>query len=129
MFKSKNIGNIVTKNHKTPLKTIRQYCVRECMNDNQVEVALCTSPGCALYSYRFGKRGENEKSPIKSIHAYCVDCSDGNRNVSKCDFLECALFPYRCGHNPALKGKGGNPNIGHIRALSLNPAIDLKTQP
>lgn len=54
-------------------------------------------------------------TPMKAIRAKCLDCSCGNPyEVTKCPITDCALYPYRDGHNPNRKGigmKGGNPNL------------------
>jgi len=41
-------------NRKTPLKSIRKYCI-ECSGESKREVRACTVSGCALHFYRFGK--------------------------------------------------------------------------
>ena len=48
-------------------------------------------------------------TPIKAIRAKCIDCCCGQiYEVTKCVCVDCPLYPYRMGHNPKLKGKGGN---------------------
>ena len=39
----------------TPIKAIRYHCL-ECVGFKYTEVDGCTSPNCALFPYRFGKR-------------------------------------------------------------------------
>lgn len=48
-------------------------------------------------------------TPVKAIRAKCIDCCCGQMyEVSKCVCVECPLYPFRMGHNPNRKGKGGN---------------------
>lgn len=54
-------------------------------------------------------------SPLKSIRAKCLnDCMCGQATeVRLCPITDCPLYPYRMGHNPNRKGKGGN--VEHLR--------------
>lgn len=46
-------------------------------------------------------------TPLKAIRAKCLDCCVGQPSeVRKCTDEDCALFPYRFGHNPSRKGIG-----------------------
>lgn len=48
-------------------------------------------------------------TPLKAIRAKCIDCCCGQiYEVKRCVCEDCALYRYRMGHNPSLKGKGGN---------------------
>ena len=48
-------------------------------------------------------------TPVKAIRAKCIECNCGNlAEVKRCIMPDCPLYPYRMGHNPARKGKGGN---------------------
>lgn len=48
-------------------------------------------------------------TPLKAIRAKCLDCCIGQVNeVRLCPSKDCALWPYRLGHNPARQGVGGN---------------------
>lgn len=50
----------------------------------------------------------NDLTPCKAIHQFCIDCCGGNRKGPKlCSLTECVLWPYRTGHNPKRRGKGG----------------------
>lgn len=42
---------------------------------------------------------------IEAIHQKCLTCVP---NVAECKNESCSLYPYRMGHNPNRKGKGGN---------------------
>ena len=47
-------------------------------------------------------------SPLKSIRQKCLDCCCGQMaEVKLCPCEDCALYPYRMGHNPSRKGIGG----------------------
>lgn len=47
-------------------------------------------------------------TPLKAIRAKCLDCCIGQANeVRLCPSKDCALWPYRLGHNPARQGVGG----------------------
>ena len=52
-------------------------------------------------------------SPLKAIRAKCVDCCCGVQSeVRLCPCEDCALYPYRMGHNPNRKGIGGKFETG-----------------
>lgn len=56
-------------------------------------------------------------TPIKAIRAHCLDCMCGQATeVRLCPIADCSLYPYRMGHNPSRKGKGGN--TGHFAPKS-----------
>ena len=47
-------------------------------------------------------------TPVKAIRAHCLDCMCGQaQEVRLCPITDCSLYPYRMGHNPSRKGKGG----------------------
>jgi hypothetical protein len=53
-------------------------------------------------------------TPMKAIRTKCLDCMRGQVNeVRLCPITDCSLYPYRMGHNPSRKGKGGN--VEHLR--------------
>lgn len=97
--------------NKSPLKSVKSYCLHHCMNHQAYEVKLCSSSQCPFYVIRFGKKAPGVSS-LKSIKKYCIDCSEGARNTEKCPFPECQLYIYRKGKNPNLQGKGGNKPKG-----------------
>ena len=44
-------------------------------------------------------------TPLKAIRLKCLDCCfDQINEVRLCPITDCALYPYRMGHNPKLKG-------------------------
>jgi len=53
------VRQVVGKRMKTPVKSIRAYCI-ECQGGSHKEVRLCTSYDCPLYGYRMGKRPSQE---------------------------------------------------------------------
>ena len=57
-------------------------------------------------------------TPIKAIRAKCLDCCCWQSNeVKLCTVTDCALYPYRLGHNPYITRKG-DPHFGErMRAL------------
>lgn len=56
-------------------------------------------------------------TPIKAIRAKCLECMCGQATeVRLCPITDCSLYPYRMGHNPNRKGKGGN--AGHFAPKS-----------
>ncbi len=59
-------------------------------------------------------------TPMKAIRAKCLDCMCGQVNeVRLCPSTDCPLYPYRMGHNPSRKGKGGNEE--HLRKKEVEP--------
>jgi len=51
-------------------------------------------------------------TPCKAIRLKCLDCSCGSSNeVKLCPILDCPLYPYRFGKNPAYAGRKGNPQV------------------
>jgi hypothetical protein len=102
------------KNDYSPIKAIHQYCVVTCCAGQPKPVEQCpveeiTDPDfpCSLHPFRLGKYPQPKKSPLKAIKIKCMDCSAGERKrVKNCQKLDCPLFPFRLGHNPARKGIG-----------------------
>lgn len=46
---------------------------------------------------------EKTLTPIKAIRAKCLDCCcNSSIEVKKCTAVQCALYPYREGHNPNI---------------------------
>lgn len=92
----------------TPKKAIEAEC-RSCKNGQRFD---CESSTCKLDDRRL--------PTLKRIKAHCLDCVGGRAEVLSCmgNILnptphKCALWAYRLGTNPALKGKGGN--ISNLR--------------
>lgn len=48
-------------------------------------------------------------TPLKAIRLKCLDCCCGQaREVRDCSCLDCGLYPYRLGKNPARAGLKNN---------------------
>lgn len=46
-------------------------------------------------------------TPLKAIRAKCMDCTNNQFiEVRECCIKDCALYPYRMGHNPNRAGLG-----------------------
>lgn len=46
------------------------------------------------------------QSPLKAIREKCLDCCCGFKNeIRLCNIKNCALYPFRFGHNPYKKKK------------------------
>jgi len=100
---------LISGKYVRPLKAVRGYCLW-CMNGSSNEVSLCPSNDCSLYQLRFGKRVKGVLV-LRSIKKRCQDCGETPRAARKCEFLDCALYPYRLGHNPARQGLGGKREV------------------
>ncbi len=60
-------------------------------------------------------KNSNNKGPLKAIHKKCVECSgDNQKEVKHCEITDCALHPYRFGHNPNRQGVGRKINISRL---------------
>ena len=57
-------------------------------------------------------------TPCKAIRAKCLDCCCGSAyEVKMCAVTDCALYPFRDGHNPNRKGLGNNsPNTSGLKS-------------
>jgi len=49
-------------------------------------------------------------TPLKVIRLKCLECAGSFKAIKDCVSIDCPLYIYRFGHNPALKGKR-RPNI------------------
>lgn len=92
----------------TPLKAVRKFCL-DCVGGIQKEVTECNNPPgsefeCLLHPFRFGRNLKSKRLTLKIIKNQCSWCLNGYPKKD-CLSPECALFPYRSGHNPKLKGK------------------------
>lgn len=64
-------------------------------------------------------------TPLKAIRLKCLDCSDMSyREVEKCEFTECPLYPFRFGKNPNRKGIG---NASNFKKKPTQQAISEQT--
>lgn len=47
-------------------------------------------------------------TPVRAIRAHCLHCCGYSpKEVRLCTVHSCDLYPYRMGHSPGRKGKGG----------------------
>jgi len=102
---------------KSPLKTIRAYCLT-CCGQSYSEVKACTcgeltiSPGdamesCPLFPYRLGHRPSvAPMRPLRAIRAKCLDCYPEGAWSGACEVEKCLLYAFRMGHHPGRVGKG-----------------------
>lgn len=59
---------------------------------------------------------EKKTTPLKAIRQKCLDCCCYQVNeVRLCPVEDCALHPYRFGHNPARKGMGNSKTLEKLR--------------
>ena len=94
------------KTKLSPLKSIRKYCVDNCMVSQEHEVRVCPTEACPLYGLRFGKN-TNGLKVLKQIQERCLDCSGYSyAEVRKCEHSDCELYPFRMGKNPNRAGIG-----------------------
>lgn len=63
-------------------------------------------------------RKESAMTPCKAIRAKCLDCCCGSAyEVKMCAVTDCALYPFRDGHNPNRKGLGNkSPNTSGLKS-------------
>ena len=60
-------------------------------------------------------------TPMKAIRAKCLDCCCWNPNeVRLCTVKDCALYPYRDGHNPRRKGVGNSSGLEKARMVKAS---------
>ena len=105
------------KKNLTPVKAIRNKCL-DCSGGCLDDIKNCECFGnegaiekCFVYPYRMGKRPQvkAEYSPVKSIRKYCLWCCCESFSLAKeCLVMDCPLWIYRLGKNPARKGVSGN---------------------
>ncbi len=115
---------------KTPLRTIRDYCLR-CAGFQTSLVRDCVIGNCPLYFYRFGVGFRSQKfpgsaevppgtrfSPMRAIRKHCLECMAGHPSqVAGCrghggdcqpGDPPCELYPFRFGKRPATVAKKRN---------------------
>jgi hypothetical protein len=58
-------------------------------------------------------------TPIRAIRARCIECVGQHYSlIRNCEHLDCPLFRYRLGTNPARKGIGGRKKLPLENPLS-----------
>lgn len=95
---------------KSPSRTIRalcHYCVQG-RADSEVEnctghIVFATGKPCPFYEYRTGSK----RPPVKVMRQFCLSCMGGSKEaVKECSTIDCLIYPFRFGKNPARAGKG-----------------------
>ena len=60
---------------------------------------------------------------VKAIRQKCLDCAENYAEVTRCEFTDCSLYPYRFGKNPfwgKAKPESYQPPLKAIRAECLS---------
>lgn len=66
------------------------------------------------------KRKKRTDTPLKAIKKPCRECAgDSPKEVWLCLSKDCSLFPFRQGHDPGRKGKGGPMRKNHELSSSF----------
>lgn len=66
-------------------------------------------------------------TPIQAIEAKCRDCVCGDdKAVKYCGISDCALFPFRLGHNPNIAKRIYSPEQRAAMAERMQKARDAK---
>ena len=60
-------------------------------------------------------------TPLRAIREKCLDCCCGSAlEVKLCPVKDCAIYPFRDGHNPNRKGIGNrNPNTDNLNSKNV----------
>lgn len=88
--------------YKTPLKTIRTYCIH-CVGGDLEEVRNCTANNpqwhvCPFHRYRMNKG----RPSARIFRKFCLQCMNGSRDmVNNCNTSHCLIHPYRMGKHPS----------------------------
>ena len=98
------------KSHKSPSQTIRAYChyCIQSRSDTEVEnctgyIVFATGKPCPFYEYRMG----GKRPSVKVMRKFCMECMGGSKEaVKECSTIDCLIYPFRFGKNPARAGKG-----------------------
>ncbi len=108
------MGGMTMEEKFTPMEAVRAYCTqylgmtqwnREKIQDCEGDQA--TNGACPFFPYRMGKR-----LGVSAFRKYCLYCTCGDRAyVLSCPAETCPVYPYRFGHNPAMKGRGHNAEL------------------
>lgn len=52
-------------------------------------------------------------TPLQAIRWKCKECSNFNdAEIRRCEIKDCALYPFRLGHNPSRQGLGSKNPFG-----------------
>jgi len=66
-------------------------------------------------------------SPLKAVRERCKDCSETLAEIRDCEFIHCAIYPYRMGKSPYWgkeKPSSYTPPLKAIRAYCLDCCLD-----
>jgi len=95
---------------KSPASTLRAYCHYCVQSRSDLEVKNCTGglvfaskKPCPFYAYRTG----GKRAPVKVMRQFCLDCMGGGKEaVRESSIIDCLIYPFRFGKNPALARQG-----------------------
>lgn len=67
-------------------------------------------------------------TPLRAIRTKCLDCCCGQVNeVRLCPCLDCSLYPYRLGKDPARAGKGNISNLQRKASARVDNSDNQRT--
>jgi hypothetical protein len=83
------------------------YTVKDCTGDRMLGNQGDSNNVCYFYRYRLG----TGRPSVKLIRQFCLECM-GNSHllVKECSSVDCPVYEYRFGKNPACKSRG-NPDV------------------
>lgn len=114
------------KDLKTPLRSLRDYCLW-CCNGTNAEIRECPAEDCSLWLFRMGRGSKGKGGTLKPIRAKCLDCSTYSpAEVTACAFRDCSLWHYRAGKNPFIK-RVVSAEVTKKRTDALRKWQNLKT--
>lgn len=88
---------------RSPLETVRLYCVAACMGGQRDLVATCADTDCPFYPLRFKTVPEGFAiRVVRVVRRFCLRCTVGDRDaVRRCTEKDvCPVWPYRIGVSP-----------------------------
>ena len=73
-------------------------------------------------------QNDNLVSPLRTIRQHCLDCSGTSNEVKLCSVEQCALWPYRLGHDPRRKKRVLNAmDRENLRARLMKKNLPVDT--
>lgn len=92
----------------SPKQTVHNWCHYCVQSRADIDVEKCTGyivyatgQPCPFYEYRMG----DKRISVKVFRKFCLECMGGSaRMVEECDKVNCPMYLYRFGKNPARKG-------------------------
>jgi hypothetical protein len=79
-------------------KVITDHCL-ECVGWPRGKVSKCSNNTCSLYPQRTGKGKFDVTQREKAIRERCLGCLEDLREVRRCPYEECDLWPFRMSAN------------------------------